>query len=58
MCGGGGGGSGDAKMLGKLSVPGVLLIWIMVGQWPTALSISVDGVCSDILSLSLGDGPI
>ena len=34
--GGGGGGGGGAKMLGKLSVPGVLLIWIIVGQGPTA----------------------
>ena len=35
-------------MLGKLSVPGVLLIWIIVGQGPTALAVSVDGGCSDI----------
>ena len=39
-------------MLGKLTVPGVLLIWIIVGQGPTGLAVSVNGDCSDILSLS------
>ena len=40
---GGGGGwrrSGGAKMLGKLSVSGVELIWTIVGQGPTALVVS------------------
>ena len=58
-------------MLGKLPVPGVLLIWIIVGQGPIALAVGADGGCLDIfshlsslfsfslsLSLSLGDGPI
>ena len=45
----------------------VLLIWIIAGQWPTALAVAAGGGCLDILShlsflspfsLSLGDGPI
>ena len=36
--GGGGGRSGDAKLLCKLSV----LIWIIVGQGPTALAVLGD----------------
>ena len=35
-------------MLGKLSVRGVLLIWIIVGQGPTALAVGADGGCLDI----------
>ena len=59
--------SGDAMVLGKLSVRGVLLIWIRVGQRPTALAVGADGGCLDTFSrvshslsfsLSLGDGPI
>ena len=53
-------------MLGKLSVPGVLLIWMIVGQGPIALAVGAGGGCLDIFSLiylfsfslSLGDGPI
>ena len=54
-------------VLGKLPVPGVLLIWIKVGQGPTALAVGAGGGSLDIfsrlsfllsLSLSLGDGPI
>ena len=47
---------------------GVLLIWIRVGQGPTALAVGAGGGCLDIffsrlsflfsISLSLGDGPI
>ena len=47
---------------------GVLLIWIRVGQGPTALALGAGGGCLDIFfsrlsfifsfSLSLGDGPI
>ena len=43
---------------------GVLLIWIRVGQRPTALAVGAVGLCLDIFlfffsfSLSLGDGPI
>ena len=59
--------SGGAKVLGKLSVPGVLLIWILVGQGPNALAVGADRGYLDIifliylfsvLSLSLGDGLI
>ena len=37
----------------KLSVPGVLLIWIIVGQKTTASAVGAGGVCSDILLLSI-----
>ena len=45
-------------VLGKLPVPGVLLIWIGVGQGPTALAIGARGVfghffLSTIVSLLL-----
>ena len=59
--------SDDAMVLGKLPVPGVLLIWFIVGQRPTALTVGAGGGCLDIFSLvyhfssfslSLGDGPI
>ena len=55
-------------VLGKLPVPGVLLIWTRVGQGPTALAVDAGGVVwtfflSSIISLfflplSLGGGPI
>ena len=35
--------SGVAMVLGKLPVPGSLLIWIIVGQEPTALAVGADG---------------
>ena len=53
-----------AMVLGKLSV---LLIWIIVGQGPTALAVGAGGSCLDIfkfvylfsfLSPSFGDEPI
>ena len=46
---------------------GILLIWIITGQGPTALAVGASGGCLDIFSLvylfsflspSLGDGPI
>ena len=37
-------------MLGKLSVPGVLLVWIMVGQGPTA--VDEGGGCLDVFALA------
>ena len=46
---------------------GVLLIWIILGQGPTALAVGAHGGCLGIFSLvslftflspSLGDGPI
>ena len=39
---------GGATVLGKLSEPGVLLIWITVGQGPTAIVVHVGGGCLDI----------
>ena len=39
-------------MLGKLPMPGVLLIWIIVGQGPIALAIGVGGGCLDIFFLN------
>ena len=38
-------------VLGKLPVPGVLLILIIVGQGPTALKVGAGGDCLDIFSL-------
>ena len=44
---------------------GVIFIWILVGQGPTALAVGAGGNCLDIFSLvylffssDLGDGPI
>ena len=39
-------------MLGKLSVPGRPLIWIIVGQGPIALAVGAGGDCLDIFTLS------
>ena len=39
-------------MLGKLSVPGVLLVWMTVGQGPIVLAVGAGGgCCLDIFSL-------
>ena len=38
-------------VLGNFSVPGVLLIWMMVGQGPIALAIGAGKGCSDIFPL-------
>ena len=38
-------------VLGKFPVPGVLLIWIRVGQGPTVLAAGVGGGRLDIFSL-------
>ena len=52
-------------MLGKLPVPGVLIILIVVGQGPTAVAVGAGQGCLGIFSLiyhffflspSLGDG--
>ena len=32
-------------MLGKFPVPSSLLIWIIVGQGPTAIAVGADGGC-------------
>ena len=39
-------------MLGKLTVPGVLLIWIIVEQAPIALAIGAGGIVFDIFPSS------
>ena len=38
-------------VLGKLSVPGVVLIWIIAGQGPTALAVGEGWGCLDVFSL-------
>ena len=55
-------------VLGKLPVPGLPTIWMIVGQGPIALAVGAGGGCLDIfyshlsflsfVPLSLGDGPI
>ena len=42
---------GGAMVLGKLLVPGVLLIWLIVGQGPTVLAVGAGGGCLDIFTL-------
>ena len=46
-----GGWSGGAMVLGKLPVPGRPIIWITVGQGPTALAVGAGGGCLDIFTL-------
>ena len=38
-------------VLGKLLVPGILLIWIKVGQGTIAHAVGASGGCLDIFSL-------
>ena len=38
-------------VLGKLSVPGRPIIWLAVGQGPTALAVGAGGGCLDIFTL-------
>ena len=40
-------------MLGKLSLPGALLLWIIVGQGPIALAVGAGGGCLDIFFSSI-----
>ena len=40
-------------VLGKLPVPGRPIIWITVGQGPTALAVGAGGGCLDILLSSI-----
>ena len=40
-------------VLGKLPVPGILLIWIRVGQGPTALAVGAGGCYLDIFPSSV-----
>ena len=43
---------------GKLTVPGVLLIWIIMGQGLNALAVGAGGGCWDIFSLAVFEGNI
>ena len=44
--------SGGAMVLGKFPVPwGIILIWIRVGQGPSALAVGAGGGCLDVFSL-------
>ena len=38
-------------VLGKFPVPGILLLWIIVGQVLTVLVVGAGGVCLNIFSL-------
>ena len=46
-----GGWSGGAMVLVNFQCRGVLLVWIRVGQGPTALAVSAGGGCLDIFTL-------
>ena len=48
MCVGGGG--GGAMVLGKLPVPGLSTVWMIVGQGPIALAVGEGGGCLDIFT--------
>ena len=43
--------SGDAMILGKLSVLGRPTIWMIVGQGPIALAVGAGGSCLNICTL-------
>ena len=45
-------------VLGKLPVPGVLLVWIRVGQGPIALAVGAGGGCLDIFTLIYPFSPL
>ena len=45
-------------VLGKLPVPGRPIIWITVGQGPTALTVGVGGGRLDIFSLACPFSPL
>ena len=45
-------------MLGKLPVPGRPIIWIIVGQGPTALAVGAGGGCLDIFILIYPFSPL
>ena len=49
---------GGLMVLGELPVPSVLLIWIIVGQGPTALVVGAGGGCLDIFSLMYPISPL
>ena len=45
-------------VLGKLQVPGRLIIWIRVGQGPTTLAVGAAGGCLDIFTLIYPFSPL
>ena len=50
--------SGGAMVLGKLPVQGRPIIWITVGQGPTALTVGAGGGCLDIFTLIYPFSPL
>ena len=50
--------SGGAMALGKLPVPGRPIIWMIVGQGPTALAEGAEGGCLDIFTLIYPFSPL
>ena len=50
--------SGGAMALGKLPVPGCPLIWMIVGQGPTALAVGAGGGGLDIFTLIYPFSPL
>ena len=45
-------------VLGKLPVPGLPTIWMIVGQGPIALAVGADGGCFDIFALLCPFSPL
>ena len=44
-------------MLGKFSMPGILLIWMIVGSGPTALAVGAGGVVGHFPTLFFLSSP-
>ena len=40
-------------VVGELTMPSVLLIWVIVGEGPTALAVGADKGCLDFFLLSI-----
>ena len=58
VCGGRGGRSGCAMVLGKLPVPERPTIWMIVGQGPIARAFLLSAIFLFSFSVFLGGGPI
>ena len=50
--------AGGAMVLGKLLVPGRPTIWVLVGQWPTALAVGAGGGCLAIFTFLYPFSPL
>ena len=50
--------SGGALVLGKLPVPGLPTIWMIVGQGPIALAVGAGGDCLNIFTLRYPFSPL